>query len=120
MFHIVFCLQRCWKLNKELFGKVLLYLKLNRTGKFLIIYFFEKTLLSGQIFLLQKGVVISQNFIHFVEKEVICRKKLVLKKEGFLLNRDCYFKGYLLRKGILTFQSVKNYYFKGGLLSKRK
>ena len=69
--------------------------------------------------------MLSKRSGHFKElqkncwKEVIYIRKLLLKKKGFLLNRDCYFKGYLLRKEILTFQSVKNYYFKDCLICKK-
>ena len=82
-------------------------------------FLLKTTLLSGKIFYFQKEVVISNNFKKN-GKEVICIRKLFLKKEGFLLNKDCYFKGYLLCKEILTFQSVKKYYFKDRLICKRK
>ena len=62
--------------------------------------FLKTKLLSGKkySFYFQKGVVISKHFVIFVETEVICIRKLLLKKEGFLLNRDCYFRGYLVFK----------------------
>ena len=72
-------------------------------------FFIENNIIIWKDFLLSKRSGHFKELQKFCWKEVIYIRKLLLKKKGFLLNRDCYFKGYLLRKEILTFQSVKNY-----------
>ena len=70
MFHTVFSLQRCWKLNKEVFGKVFLEKKLHvifeiekeNSNYVKEMFLLKTTLLFGKIFYFQKEVVISKNF----------------------------------------------------------
>ena len=94
MFHIVFSLQRCWKLNKEVFGKVLLEKKIHvifeiekeNSNYVKEMFLLKTTLLSGKIFYFQKEVVISKNFKK-IGKEVICEKGRASFKQRLLFQR---------------------------------